>query len=503
MDHRYDAIVDSIMRAVKHAHEPKEHGAAIEHLKAATRAASQYATELAVTKGAAAAGEFRKEFQQHADRIAKILSDRGTKVDMSKSDGCKHEMLKSQEFCKCGYLQKSNSLSEESRADLLKTFSEFTEGESRDALLEKAAKFKRRTSKLNKAKILSFKTGKVLADLPSNETPRSSTSEMGTNGVASIKPSNDSGMPKPPAPRGTHLLSVGHVQVLHVSKKEHQHQVGIHLNYPEGVEDHHIIGAVGDAMKDSFPAIYVHGKKPSADVINSVRTHFGSDEAIDKSDLEKAKIYSFKTGKMVADLPSGAAAKPAEPKQLFTSPEEKKTKHLEAALHHASWWAGHQGMHDHMGSSGSYDMGAAADDSGDPENFSEEDYLKGMQEETGHLPKADKHLKMMKQHLKAAGINDKHFLNVQRSGGIPHPQIDDMDPDSYKLLDHANSARPGEEHSYIAGTHISHFGPGGADSPIKDGHIASYAHESFGDKHPMDAHLPSPSGGAPKKKASK
>jgi hypothetical protein len=231
------------------------------------------------------------------------------------------------------------------------------------------------------------------------------------------------------------------------------------------------------------------------------------EELKQRMELAKAKVLDFKTGKVLADLPSEtsslktghlseAGTKPetvqpahrdvAEARAILNKPMlkpgkpvDQKEEHFKAAMHHASFWAGHQGMHDSMGDPMQHDMGAAQDDSGLGDDFDQDDYLRSNQEETGHLPKADHHLKMFNQHLKAAG-----GYKARSEEGF-------SDRAPGKLFEAVASAKPGREISHIDGTHISHFGPGSAhDQSDGQGHIESYAHESSGDTHPMDAHLP-------------
>jgi hypothetical protein len=92
------------------------------------------------------------------------------------------------------------------------------------------------------------------------------------------------------------------------------------------------------------------------------------------------------------------------------------------------------------------------------------DYARNLQEEVGHLPKADEHLRLAHQHLKAAGIKSK-FMTRQDGEAVERFNISD---DAATLIDAAAGAKPGEEHSHIDGTHISHYGPEGVHSLTHD-----------------------------------
>lgn len=229
----------------------------------------------------------------------------------------------------------------------------------------------------------------------------------------------------------------------------------------------------------------------------------------DLETLEKAKIIRFNDRKVLADLPTeqktsvktgelfvtGTKPETVMPKHrdvaearailgkpmlkpkkpLFTTPEEKKEAHFKAAMHHATWFAGHQGTHD------SY-LEELQNDSDIPEGVEPEDHARSLTEDLGHIPKADHHLKMFQRHLKASGGYEK-----RKEEGF-------SDTYSAKLFEAAASAKPGEELSHIWGTHISHFGPTGVHS-MKDtdeDHIETYAYEGSKGNHPMDAHLPEP-----------
>jgi hypothetical protein len=90
--------------------------------------------------------------------------------------------------------------------------------------------------------------------------------------------------------------------------------------------------------------------------------------------LRKAKS-EFTDSDSIAESKKDAKEQ-KKPKALptFSTPEERQEAHFKAAMHHASWWAGHQGMHDWMGSEHAYDVGALASEHAEATGKSEDDF---------------------------------------------------------------------------------------------------------------------------------
>lgn len=149
--------------------------------------------------------------------------------------------------------------------------------------------------------------------------------------------------------------------------------------------------------------------------------------------------------------------------------------HIRAALHHATWWAGHQGEYDRF----STDQEVTPDEA----EFTAND--------SGHIGKARRHLNLARAHLKEAG--------VMRGRQIiwDHPELSEINqPYSHKanLLSDVETANPDQAYSHVgghSGTHISHYGPEGVHGARDTNHfhIASYAEESDSGEHPLDAKL--------------
>lgn len=163
MDQRFDQMLHAILEATRFAHDKKTHAQAHKHLKEAISLADAHARELLVKEGSKSASQFRHEFQAHVNRIGEIMHAKGgKKPELKKGDGCAHETLLKGESCqKCSYMQKSQSILEETEAGLYKSMAHFAATDYQKAeLLAKA--------KLLKAKIIDLKSKKVLADLPTD-----------------------------------------------------------------------------------------------------------------------------------------------------------------------------------------------------------------------------------------------------------------------------------------------------------------------------------------------
>jgi hypothetical protein len=130
---------------------------------------------------------------------------------------------------------------------------------------------------LAKAKILDFKSGKVLADLPTETTPKVATGFEYTRGdqeVVGIKPGVEgwnrlkdlNQKPKRKSAKSLgiekeHVAGINKraeelgVEIFHASTPDHRNKQGIHVLTPSAQELHN---ALDDAEKDSFSRIVIH-----------------------------------------------------------------------------------------------------------------------------------------------------------------------------------------------------------------------------------------------------
>ena len=566
----YDATLQHVLNATKHAHDKKNHATAIAHLKEAMASAENHAKHLEMTEGAAAAQQFKEELAPHIERVIKLLDHKGTKVDLGLKKGCAHQAMKSGELCKCcGYLMKSQSHEESIKADLVKSLREFAEPMSPEReFLAKSVQL-RRAIELKKAKIYDFKSKGLIGDtgvehyrpmlgatkngyhVPdvNHEDYQKAYKLKGYQGPVNVRQAvqaRDAGnivqRAFPHYDKNDHLTaSIYHkdaekaakdewVRVKDAAEKKHYGKV---RDITEGY--YKISGGVDPKYHEHTNDLLRHlaHKETAHSKIAAAHAHaakYMRSPKMEKSDLEKAKIIDFNSRKVLHDEPPtqsggtgavkignelrptgtpkhadvaearkilgapmikpGAPKVPTEP--AVKTPEQKKEAHLNAAMHHATWWAGHQGQHDTMGDPSMYDMGAQQSEHeqyGHGGEFDEDAFLAYQQAEGSHIPAADKHLKLFRQHLKAAG----GYKKVSEEGF--------GDRSTGKLLDAVNSAKIGEEHTHIDGSHISHYGPEGVHGlpGTAARHIASYAHESEKSHHPMDKELPEPKPRMPKK----
>jgi hypothetical protein len=154
----------------------------------------------------------------------------------------------------------------------------------------------------------------------------------------------------------------------------------------------------------------------------------------------KYGFHSAKLGETMASLPS-------ETEEDEETAEPKHVDHFKAALHHASWWAGHHDLH--------------------------EKYKNPM-----HQEEAKRHLLLMNEHLKRANWmpgNDKH----NKDSGELLTEDNQINPAHHFAWGHTNSfgvdllnaaldsLHSGNRHAFIGGWETGKYGPAGIFSQRK------------------------------------
>jgi hypothetical protein len=388
----FDTVVYKLLDATRKAFRKEQHGEAKQYLAEAMQAADRFARYLHTVDGPEVAQKFRQDLKRPVARVAQIMEQHGGRLDgfdvekLGKT--CPHDGVKIGELCKCGALMKHQSLAQQADQQLAKTIARFEAGPTaREKFQYRAGQLKRllelRKGELEKAKIISFKDRKVLADLPSDPpSDRRAAVSAGSDGVsAKIEPGvtdrlkSTAPKKKQPTTRNGELNFPDPASLPHPdyeSQLKFAHQVhGELFDYKGDLGSRGRGGTrhwkAKDHLESALHSLDMARSRPAdqhelaaSDLVDAYENlHLAREKAkkpdtktpIKKSEsLDKAKIIDLKSRKVLADLPSpDAGDKPPhgdltiQDVRGYPAEQNALRHHLKHMAEHYHSWQNYEG----------------------------------------------------------------------------------------------------------------------------------------------------------------